>query len=223
MESTQSVTVLIAFYSRDGSTEALANAIAEGARSEGAEVVLRRAREVVSREIMQRAKGWIENADRMNAQYPAPTPDDAEHADAIIFGSPTRFGNVASELKAYVDSLGGLWFQGKLNGKAGSAFTSTQQVHGGNESTVLTMYNFMAHLGLIVVPLGYADPAMFRGAGSPYGASAVSGQDNQPPTPDDLEVARFQGRRVAQIARALKAAGMTAPKQDAQQEAPGQQ
>ena len=207
----EAVNVLIAFYSRNGSTEALANAIAEGARSEGAEVVLRRAREVVGREIMQRAPGWIENADRMNARYQAPTEADAERADAIVFGSPTRFGAVTSELKAYMDGLGGLWFRGKLNGKVGSAFTSTQTPHGGNESTILSMYNPMAHLGLILVPLGYADPAMFK-AGTPYGASSVSGQDNQPPTGDDLEVARFQGRRVAQVARALKAAGETTTK-----------
>ena len=212
--------VLIPFYSRNGSTEALALAVAQGARSEGAEVSLRRARELVSRDIMTRAPGWIENAERMNARYQAPNEADAEAADAIVFGSPTRFGNVTSELKAYVDSLGGLWFQGKLNGKVGSGFTSTQQVHGGNESTVLTMFNFMSHLGLIIVPLGYADPAMFRGAGSPYGASSVSGEGD-PPTENDLEVARFQGRRVAQIARALKTAGLTGRKQDAQTEAPG--
>jgi len=214
------VKVLIAFYSRNGSTEALANAVAEGARSEGAEVVLRRAREIVSRDIMQRADGWIENADRMNALYEAPTPDDAERADAIVFGTPTRFGNVSSELKAYIDALGGLWNQGKLNGKVGSAFTSTSTPHGGNESTIISMYHPMAHLGLIIVPLGYADPAMFK-AGTPYGASSVSGQDNQPPTPDDLEVARFQGRRVSQIAKALKAAGETATKENAQTEAAG--
>lgn len=205
------VKIVIAFYSRNGSTEKLALAIAEGARAEGADVTLRRAREVVSREIMQSAPGWIENADRMNAQYEAPSPADAEGADAIIFGTPTRFGNVTSELKAYVDSLGGLWFQGKLVGKAGSGFTSTSSTHGGNESTIISMYNFMAHLGLIIVPLGYADPSLFK-AGTPYGASSVSGQDNAPPTDDDLEVARFQGRRVAQVAEALKAAGETAPK-----------
>jgi NAD(P)H dehydrogenase (quinone) len=202
------VKVLIAFYSRGGSTEALANAIAEGAKSEGAEVVLRRAREVVSREVMAHAKGWIESADRMNAEYEAPTEADAESADAIIFGTPTRFGSISSELKAYIDSLGGLWFQGKLNGKAGSAFTSTQSVHGGNESTSIALYNPMAHLGMVIVPLGYADPALFK-AGTPYGASSVTGQNNAPPTVDDLEVARFQGKRVAQVAKALKAAGMT--------------
>ena len=202
------VKILIAFYSRGGSTEALAKAIAEGARAEGAEVVLRRAREVVSREIMAHADGWIENADRMNAEYEAPTPADADSADGIIFGTPTRFGTISSELKAYIDSLGGLWFQGKLNGKAGSAFSSTQSVHGGNESTSLSLYNPMVHLGIIIVPLGYADPVLFK-AGTPYGASTVTGQNNAPPTANDLEVARFQGRRVAQVAKALKAAGIT--------------
>jgi len=199
------VNVLIAFYSRNGSTEALANAVAEGARAEGANVVLRRAREIVPREIIDKVPGWAANADRMSALYGTPTEADAEAADAIVFGSPTRFGNISSELKAYVDSLGGVWFRGVLNGKVGSAFCSTQTPHGGNESTSITMYNFMAHLGLIIVPLGYADPAMFRGAGTPYGVSSVSGQNSEPPTEDDLEVARFQGRRVAQVARALKA------------------
>ena len=203
--------VLIAFYSRNGSTEALAKTIAEGARAAGAEVRLRRVREVVSREIMAKAPGWIENADRMNAEYEAPTEADAEWADAILFGSPTRFGNVTSELKAWVDSLGGLWFQGKLVGKVGSTFTSTSTVHGGNESTLLTAYNFMAHLGLIIVPLGYADPSLFA-AGTPYGASSVSGQNNAPPTEEDLAVARFQGKRVTEVARALRATGETATK-----------
>lgn len=205
------VNVLIAFYSRNGSTEALAKAIAEGARAEGAEVRLRRARDIVAEEIIQKVPGWAENRDRMYGEYEAPTEDDAEWADAIIIGTPTRFGNVSAELKAYIDSLGGLWFQGKLNGKAGSAFTSTSTVHGGNETTITSLYTPMAHLGLILVPLGYADPAMYR-AGTPYGASTVSGQNNQPPTEDDLEVARFQGRRVTQVASALKAAGETRTK-----------
>jgi NAD(P)H dehydrogenase (quinone) len=205
------VNVLIAFYSRNGSTEALAQAVGEGAKSQGAEVRFRRAREVVTEDVMAKAPGWIENARRMNAQYEAPSSTDAEWADAIIFGSPTRFGNVTSELKAYVDSLGGIWTQGKLVGKAGSAFTSTSTPHGGNESTILTMYNFMAHLGLIIVPLGYADPVLFR-AGTPYGASSISGQTGTKPTADDLEVARFQGRRVAEVAQALKTAGETRTK-----------
>jgi NAD(P)H dehydrogenase (quinone) len=199
------VNILIAFYSRNGSTEALAKAIAEGAQAEGATVTLRRVRELVSRDVMAHAPGWTENADRMNAEYDAPTEADAEAADAIIFGTPTRFGNVSSELKSFVDSLGGLWFQGKLVGKAGGAFCSTGTQHGGNESTNLTMYNFMAHLGLIIVPLGYGDPIMFQ-AGTPYGATSISGQNGALPTENDLHVARYQGRRIAQVAKALKAA-----------------
>lgn len=195
--------VLIAFYSRSGVTEALANAIAEGAKSAGAEVRLRRAREFVSPEVMARAPGWKEAADAMNLKYDAPTEADAEWADAIVFGTPTRFGNASAELKAYIDSLGGLWFQGKLNGKAGSAFVSTSTPHGGNESTLISLYNPMAHLGLIIVPTGYADPAMFA-AGTPYGASSVSQNRALPPSPEDMEVARFQGRRVALVAKALK-------------------
>ena len=203
--------LLIAFYSRNGSTEALAQSIAEGARAEGAEVRLRWARNVVGPEVMARAPGWAENAARMDAAYEAPTEADAEWADAIAFGTPTRFGAVSTELKAYIDSLGGLWFQGKLVGKAGAGFTSTSGTHGGNESTIISLYTPMAHLGLIIVPLGYADPVLFR-AGTPYGASAVSGQANSPPTADDLEVARFQGRRVTQVAAALKAAQITRTK-----------
>jgi NAD(P)H dehydrogenase (quinone) len=201
--------VLIVFYSRNGSTEALAQSIAEGARAEGAEVRLRRAREIVSEAVMRKAAGWLENAQRMNSRYEQPAIADVLWADAVIFGSPTRFGNVSSELKAFVDSLGGPWSQGKLNGKAGAAFTSTQTLHGGNESTLLTMFNFMAHLGFIIVPTGYADPVMF-GASTPYGASSVSGANSAPPTDDDRAVARFQGRRVTMVAKALKAAKLVA-------------
>jgi NAD(P)H dehydrogenase (quinone) len=196
--------VLIVFYSRNGSTEKMARAVAEGAKAEGAEVRLRRARDIVGAHVMVKAPGWTENAARMDAEHPAPTSEDAEWADAIIFGTPTRFGNASAELKAYIDSLGGLWFQGKLNGKVGSAFASTSTPHGGNESTIISLYNPLAHLGFIIVPTGYADPAVFR-AGSPYGASHVSGQNSSPPTEDELTVARFQGKRVAQVAAALKA------------------
>ncbi|HEY5292385.1 MAG TPA: NAD(P)H:quinone oxidoreductase [Burkholderiales bacterium] len=197
--------VLIAFYSRGGVTEALAKAIAEGAVAEGAEVRLRRAREFVGEEVMKQAPGWLEGAKRMNALYQAPTEADAEWADAIVFGTPTRFGSMTAELKAYIDGLGGLWFQGKLIGKAGSAFASTSTVHGGNEMTITSLYAPMAHLGLILVPTGYADPALFK-AGTPYGASSVSGSNGALPGDDDLAVARFQGKRVARVGAALKTA-----------------
>ena len=195
--------ILIAFYSRGGVTEALAKAVAEGAVAEGAEVRLRRAREFVGEDVMKKAPGWLEGAKRMNALYEAPTEADAEWADGIVFGTPTRFGSMTAELKAYIDGLGGLWFQGKLVGKAGAAFASTSTVHGGNEMTITSLYAPMAHLGLILVPTGYADPALFK-AGTPYGASSVSGTNSAPPSADDLEVARFQGKRVARVAAALK-------------------
>ena len=198
-----STNVLIAFYSRGGVTETLAKGVAAGARSAGAEVRMRRAREVVGPEVMAKVPDWAENARQMNERYAAPSESDAEWADAIVFGTPTRFGNVASELKAYIDSLGGLWSQGKLNDKAGSAFTSTSSPHGGNESTILSLYNPMAHLGLVIVPVGYAEPVAFR-AGTPYGASSVSENTSKPPSEDDLIIARYQGRRVAQVAAALK-------------------
>lgn len=198
--------ILIPFYSRTGTVEALALAIADGARSEGAEVRLRRAREVVSPEVIASVPGWKESAETMNAKYDAPTPDDAVWADGVIFGTPTRFGSMASELKAYIDSLGGLWAQGKLNGKAGSAFVGSSQMHGGNESTVISLWNPLAHLGFIIVPPGYADGVMFAGAGSPYGASVVSGHPPAGPSEAEIAVARFQGRRVTQVAAKLMAA-----------------
>jgi NAD(P)H dehydrogenase (quinone) len=195
--------VLIAFYSRGGVTEALAKAIAEGAKAGGGEVRMRRAREVVGEAVMKSVPGWHEGAQRMNVLYEAPTEADAEWADAIVFGTPTRFGSMTSELKAYIDSLGGLWFKGALVGKAGSAFASTSTPHGGNETTITSLYMPMAHLGMILVPTGYGDPVLFR-AGTPYGASSVSGTNSAPPSADDLEVARFQGKRVTRVAAALK-------------------
>ena len=109
--------ILVVFYSRDGSVEALAKAVSEGARQAGAEVRLRRVPDIVSSAVMANVPGWEERSKRMLAEYGAPTPADAEWADGIIFGTPTRFGNTSAELKAFIDSLGGLWFQGKLNGK----------------------------------------------------------------------------------------------------------
>jgi NAD(P)H dehydrogenase (quinone) len=199
------VNLLIAFYSRGGVVEALALGIAEGARAAGAEVRLRRVPDIVSEETKAKVSGWKEHSERMLAAYGAPTADDAVWADAIVFGTPTRFGNVSAELKAYIDSLGGLWFQGALNGKAGGVFGASATVHGGNEATLLSLYHPLAHLGFIIVPTGYADPSLFK-AGSPYGATSVSYNKDAPPTEDDFVVARFQGRRTTEVAAALKAA-----------------
>jgi NAD(P)H dehydrogenase (quinone) len=199
------VNILVAFYSRTGTVESLANAIADGAREAGGEVRLRRARELVPAETMAAVPGWTDNANRMNAAYEAPTPADAEWADAVILGTPTRFGIVSSELKAYLDGLGGLWAQGKLAGKVGSVFSATSSLHGGNEATILSLYAPLSHFGMIIVPLGYSDPAMFK-AGTPYGATAATGRDRRPITDDERHVAHWQGKRVTQVATALRGA-----------------
>src|SRR5215467_7946054 len=142
---------------------------------------------------MAKYPGWEERSKRMLTEYGAPTSGD-EWADGIIFGTPTRFGNTSAELKAFIDSLGGLWLEGKLNGKAAGAFTSTAGPHGGNETTVVSLFIPMAHLGFIIVPNGYTHEKVFQGHGTPYGSSAVSGQSSAPPTPDDLEVREASGR-----------------------------
>lgn len=199
--------ILIPFYSRSGTVLRLAEAVAEGAREQGADVRLRRAREVVGPDVMAMVPGWTQSAKEMNARFEAPTVDDAVWADAVIFGTPTRFGSVSSELKAYIDSLGGPWSKGAFNGKAGSAFSGSLNTHGGTEVTTLSLYPVLAHLGFIIVPPGYADPVMFQGAGAPYGASVISGHPPSGPSEAELAVARFQGARVARVAAKLMAAG----------------
>ena len=197
--------ILAVFYSRDGSVEALAKAVSEGARDAGAEVRLRRVPDLVSPDVMAKVPGWEERSKKMLAEYGAPTLADVEWAGGIILGTPTRFGNTSAELKAFIDSLGGLWFQGKLNGKAGSAFTSSAGPHGGNETTVASLYFPMAHLGFIIVPTGYTHENLVKGHGTPYGASSMSGQSSAPPKAEELVVAKHQGARVTEVAAALKA------------------
>jgi NAD(P)H dehydrogenase (quinone) len=195
--------LLIAFYSRGGTIEALANAMAEGARSRGAEVRLRRARELVGAEIMALAPGWNEAARRMNEAYPAPTVDDARWADGFAFGAPTRFGSAASELRAYLETLGAVWLTGDLWNKPAGVFTSTSAPHGGLETTAVGLYPTLAHLGLLIVPTGYGHEGLFRAA-TPYGAGAVTyGAEQRQPTEDDLSIARFHGERIAAVAGAM--------------------
>ena len=200
------VRLLIIFYSRSGSVETLARAAGEAAEAAGATVRLRRAREVVDESVMTRSKGWLEEATRQNALYPAPTQDDAVWADAILWGTPSYFGAMATELKAFLDQLGPQWKKGALAGKVGGAFATASWPHGGSEVVTLSLYAPMAHLGMVILPTGYTDEAMLE-AGSPYGASAIVGADNQPPRAEDLDAARHQGRRTVAIAAALVIAG----------------
>ena len=198
--------LLVVFYSRSGSTETLALAAAQSARDAGAEVRLRRAREVVSHEVMTHAKGWAENADRQNALYPDPEQEDAEWADAILFGTPCYFGVMATEMKAFLDRLGPQWKKGALAGKIGGAFATASWPHGGTEVVTFSFYAPMAHLGMVITPTGYTDEAMLE-AGSPYGASAIVGAENRPPRDEDLDTIRHQARRMVAIAGALVSAG----------------
>ena len=198
--------LLIAFYSRTGSVEALAAAAADAAREAGADVRLRRAREVVDEETMAQGKGWLESAQRQNALYEAPTKEDAEWADAILFGTPSYFGAMATELKNFLDQLGPQWKGGALAGKVGGAFAAASWPHGGTEVVTVSLYPPMAHLGMVIVPPGYTDPAMLE-AGSPYGASAIVGSEHRPPRDEDLDAIRHQARRMVAITGALIAAG----------------
>lgn len=198
--------LLVVFYSRSGSVESLAVALGEAALEAGAVIRLRRAREVVDEEVMGAGKGWLDNARRQNALYPAPSTDDAEWADAICFGTPCYFGAMATELKNFLDQLGAQWKQGKLAGKVGGAFATASWPHGGTEVVTLSLYAPMAHLGMVILPTGYTDEAMLE-AGSPYGASAIVGAENAPPRKQDLDAVRHQGRRMVAITDALIAAG----------------
>ncbi|HEY9766696.1 MAG TPA: NAD(P)H:quinone oxidoreductase [Chroococcales cyanobacterium] len=196
--------VLIVFYSKTGNVAKLADAIAEGARGvEGTEVILRRVDDLAPQSVIDNSPVWKKFHSELKAKYPVPTLAELAEADAVIFGTPTRYGNVSAELKSFIDMTGQLWMEGKLVNKIASAFTSTSSEHGGQETTSYTMIPPLIHLGMILVSPGYADPVMFE-AGAPYGATSVSGlNSDQDPTDKDLAVARFQGKRVAEVTRAF--------------------
>ncbi len=200
------VRLLISFYSRSGSIETLAKTASAAAAEAGAEVRLRRAREVVGEADMGKVDGWLDEATRQNRLYPAPTKDDAEWADAILFGTPCYFGCMATELKGFIDQLGPQWKRGALAGKVGGAFATASWPHGGTEVVTLSLYAPMAHLGMVILPTGYTDEAMLE-AGSPYGASAIVGAENRPPRDEDLAAMRHQATRMVAITAALIAAG----------------
>jgi len=195
--------IAVVFYSATGNIAALAEALAEGARSAGAETRVRPVAERAPAEAIEanrRWKAWVEG----NPYDTVASLDDLEWADGIALGSPTRFGNSAEQLKAFLDTTGGLWAQGKLANKVGTAFSSASTLHGGLESTILSMNNVLYHWGTIIMPLGYAADPSLMGSGNPYGASFVS---QKSAAPDDvaLGAARVQGTRLAEVAGKLAA------------------
>ena len=201
--------VLVVYYSLYGHVYQLGQTIAEGASSvEGVAADLRRVPETLPMEVLEKM-GAVE-AQKKQVQVPICTIDELAEADAIVFGTPTRFGNMCGQMRQFLDSTGKLWLSGALVGKVGSVFTSTNTQHGGQESTILSFYITLLHQGMVIVGLPYA----FKGqmtmdeitGCSPYGASTIAGTDgSRVPSDNELAGARFQGKHVANIAKKLTA------------------
>ena len=194
--------VLVLYYSSYGHIETMAQAVAEGARSGGAEVVIKRVPELVPEAVAKASHFKVDQA------APVATVDELPEYDAIIFGVPTRFGNMAAQMKNFLDQTGGLWFAGKLVGKVGSVFASTATQHGGQESTILSTHTVLLHQGMVIVGLPYTWAGQMKldeiTGGSPYGATTIAGSDgSRQPSANELEGARFQGKHVAEIAAKL--------------------
>ena len=191
------VKVAVIYYSATGNVYRLAQAVEEGAKEAGAEVRFKKVHELAPEDAIRSNQGWSDHA-LMTEDVPEADLDDLEWADAYIFGTPTRFGNVSAQLKQFIDTAGGLWFEGKLADKVVSGFTSASNPHGGQESTLLSLYNVFAHWGAILVTPGYTDPLLFEAGGNPYGASSTN-----EPSEQELAAARYLGRRVAEKAALL--------------------
>lgn len=192
--------VAVVYYSSTGTNHATAHAVAEGAAGAGAEVRVRLVAETAPDAAVAGNPAWKAFVER-SADEPRAALSDLEWADAIVLGTPTRFGNVAAQLKAFIDGAGGLWFQGKLANKVYAGFTSAQNPHGGQESTLLALYNSIYHFGGYIVTPGYTDPAVSAAGGNPYGVSVTAGVGG--PTEADLAHARYLGKRVAEVAQKL--------------------
>lgn len=200
--------VLVLFYSTYGHVYRMAQAVAEGARDAGAEVTLKRVPETLPAEVLGKM-GALE-AQKAFASVPVADPSELASYDAVLFGTPTRFGNMAAQMKQFLDATGGLWAKGALVGKVGSVFASTATQHGGQESTILTFHTVLMHHGMVVVGLPYAFQGQMRidelTGGSPYGASTIAGgQGERMPSENELAAARYQGKHVATIAKKLSA------------------
>jgi NAD(P)H dehydrogenase (quinone) len=199
--------IQIIFYSMYGHVYRLAEAVAQGAREvEGAEVSLYQVAELVPEEALLRT--GAKQARDAFAHVPLAQPAQLAEADALIFGTPTRFGNMCAQMRNFLDQTGQLWVKGSLIGKVGSVFTSTASQHGGHETTITSFHSTLFHHGMIVVGVPYSEPGLTTmdqvTGGTPYGASTLAGPDGRRmPSDNELAIARFQGRHVAQITRRL--------------------
>jgi NAD(P)H dehydrogenase (quinone) len=197
--------ILVLYYSMYGHVETLAKAVAEGARSvEGIEVVVKRVPELVPEEAARKAGA------KLDQEAPIATIEELPDYDAIIFGTPTRFGNMCAQMRNFLDQTGKHWLSGALIGKVGSVFTSTATQHGGQETTVTSFHTTLLHHGMVIVGVPYSCQGILNmeeiTGGSPYGAATLAGGDNRrQPSDNELGIARFQGEHVAKIAKKLSA------------------
>lgn len=193
--------ILVLYYSMYGHIETLAKAVAEGAQQiDNVEVTLKRVPETMPEDVARKAGA------KLDQKAPIAKPDELENYDAIIFGTPTRFGNMCGQMRNFLDQTGGLWVNGKLVGKVGSVFTSTASQHGGQETTITSFHTTLLHHGMIIVGVPYSVPALTNmdevSGGTPYGASTLAGSDgSRQPSENELIIARFQGEHVAKIAK----------------------
>ena len=194
--------ILVLYYSSYGHVETTAQAIAEGAQGAGADVTIKRVPELVPEDVAKKSHFKVDQA------APVATVDELADYDAIIFGTPTRFGNMASQMRNFLDQTGALWFGGKLIGKVGSVFVSTATQHGGQETTITSFHTTLLHHGMVIVGLPYSAQGQMRldeiTGGSPYGATTIAaGDGSRQPSDNELDLARFQGRHVAGITAKL--------------------
>jgi len=200
-ESSSTPKIAVIYYSSTGTVYELAKSVAAGAEKAGAEVRLRKVHELAPDEAIASNAGWASHVAETQ-DVPVAAADDIIWADGVLLGSPTRFGNIASQMKQFLDTLGPQWAQGLLANKVYSGFTATSTAHGGQESTLLALYNTFHHFGGIVVAPGYTDPIKFVD-GNPYGTSHVAGQGDIPIAESTHRAAAYQGERVARVTAAL--------------------
>ncbi|MEU0953755.1 NAD(P)H:quinone oxidoreductase [Streptomyces niveus] len=196
------VNVAVVFYSATGTLTTMARAMTEDAEAAGATVRLRKVAELAPQAAIDSNPAWAANIEA-TADIAEVTPDDMRWADAVVFGSPTRYGNVSAQLKQFLDTLGGLWQAGELADKVYSGFTASATPHGGQETTLIALYNTIHHFGGILVTPGYTHASKFVD-GNPYGTSHVSGQGDLPVNEQTLTAVRVQAERVVKFTRALK-------------------
>jgi NAD(P)H dehydrogenase (quinone) len=197
--------VAVIYYSATGNVHGLARAVSEGAEQAGAKVRLRHVEELASELQISQSQYWGRHRSQV-AEAPVAMLDDLDWADGVAFGTPTRFGNVAAQLKQFIDQAGRLWQQGKLADKVATSFTSSQTTHGGQESTILALNNTFYHWGMLILPLGYTVQEVFAAGGNPYGSSYTAGHVVTGPDEQALALARYQGQRLTRYARVIAVA-----------------